>query len=179
MQYLVMEYVEGLDLSALLRRTGPLDVADACEIARQAAIGLQEAHENGMVHRDIKPSNLMLTSVGHGNQPPVLKIPRRSAGGARPHRRPHAGQATRRSFRHPRPSRRSPGALGERGRSCQLAGACQSCRAYRDRRPILRPDTRAPDRRLEGNQAKRRTLAVIASGRATADRSTNNRRLAK
>ena len=41
--------------------TGPLPIADACEIARQAARGLAYIHEHGMVHRDIKPSNLMLT----------------------------------------------------------------------------------------------------------------------
>jgi serine/threonine protein kinase/WD40 repeat protein len=62
--FLVMEYVEGLDLSDLVRRHGPLSVPNACEIIRQAAAGLQHAHENGLVHRDIKPSNLMLTPEG-------------------------------------------------------------------------------------------------------------------
>ena len=61
--YLVMEYVEGCDLSSLVRRCGPLAVADACEIVRQAALGLQHAHEHGLVHRDVKPSNLMLTTA--------------------------------------------------------------------------------------------------------------------
>src|SRR5262249_36328702 len=56
----VMELVDGEDLASLLKRHGPLAVADACELVRQAAVGLQEAHEHGMVHRDIKPSNLML-----------------------------------------------------------------------------------------------------------------------
>lgn len=59
--FLVMEYVDGINLDQLLERHGPLAVSDACELIRQAAIGLQEAHEHGMVHRDIKPSNLMLT----------------------------------------------------------------------------------------------------------------------
>ncbi|MEQ8786442.1 MAG: bifunctional serine/threonine-protein kinase/formylglycine-generating enzyme family protein [Pirellulaceae bacterium] len=58
--FLVMELVDGEDLSQIVKRHGPLDVADACEVVRQAAVGLQEAHEHGMVHRDIKPSNLML-----------------------------------------------------------------------------------------------------------------------
>jgi hypothetical protein len=72
--YLVMELVEGEDLSAISHLHGPLKVADACELVRQAAIGLQEAHEHGMVHRDIKPSNLMLAKVGRGKKPPTVKI---------------------------------------------------------------------------------------------------------
>jgi serine/threonine protein kinase len=58
--YLVMEMVKGLDLAHVVRRCGPLTVADACEAVRQAALGLQHANECGMVHRDIKPSNLLL-----------------------------------------------------------------------------------------------------------------------
>ncbi len=59
--FLVMEYVEGTDLSEIVRRRGPLPVNAACEIIAQAAMGLQYAHDNGLVHRDIKPSNLMLS----------------------------------------------------------------------------------------------------------------------
>jgi WD40 repeat protein/serine/threonine protein kinase len=62
--FLVMEYVEGPNLSQVVKRHGPLPVADACEIIRQAAAGLQHAHEHGLVHRDIKPSNLLLTPQG-------------------------------------------------------------------------------------------------------------------
>jgi uncharacterized protein (TIGR03067 family) len=61
---LAMEFVEGLDLGRIVRRLGRLDPADACELARQAALGLQAAHEHGLVHRDVKPSNLMLTPQG-------------------------------------------------------------------------------------------------------------------
>jgi RND family efflux transporter MFP subunit len=61
---LVMEFVEGLDLGKIVRRLGRIEPADACEIGRQAALGLQAAHEHGMVHRDVKPSNLMLTPEG-------------------------------------------------------------------------------------------------------------------
>lgn len=60
---LVTEYVEGLDLSELVHRVGPFSIPNACELIRQAAIGLQYAHERGLVHRDIKPSNLMLAAV--------------------------------------------------------------------------------------------------------------------
>jgi serine/threonine protein kinase len=62
---LAMEYVEGLDLSRLVKARGPLPVANACNYVHQAALGLQHAHEHGMVHRDIKPSNLMLTRQGN------------------------------------------------------------------------------------------------------------------
>ena len=58
---LVMEYVDGLNLSELVNRAGRLGVADACELVRQAAVGLQYAHEHRLVHRDVKPSNLILT----------------------------------------------------------------------------------------------------------------------
>lgn len=61
--YLVMEYIDGVSLDTLVGRHGPLPIADACEIIRQAARGLQYIHRNGMVHRDIKPSNIMLTLV--------------------------------------------------------------------------------------------------------------------
>lgn len=62
--YLVMELVDGCDLSELVRRCGPLPMAEACEVIRQAALGLQHAWSFGMVHRDIKPGNLMLTRDG-------------------------------------------------------------------------------------------------------------------
>jgi hypothetical protein len=61
---LVMELVEGKSLAQVLGLKGSLPVAHACSYARQAALGLQHAHEKGMVHRDIKPQNLMLTRKG-------------------------------------------------------------------------------------------------------------------
>jgi serine/threonine protein kinase len=64
MHFLVMEYIEGKDLSRLVREQGPLPVGRACEYIRQAADGLQHAHEHGLVHRDIKPSNLIVTPTG-------------------------------------------------------------------------------------------------------------------
>ena len=58
--FLVMELVEGMDLAKLSQQLGPLAIVDACELVRQAAVGLAHAHQNGLVHRDIKPSNLLL-----------------------------------------------------------------------------------------------------------------------
>ncbi len=94
--YLVMEYVEGTDLSKLVKVHGPLPVDQACEFIRQAACGLQHAFEQGMVHRDIKPHNLLLTKVkptgeaGGGRQPGEGGInapnqdPRHGSGSCRP-----------------------------------------------------------------------------------------------
>ncbi len=61
LHYLVMEYIDGVSVQDVVEQRGRLSVADACEIVRQAARGLQYIHRNGMVHRDIKPSNLMIT----------------------------------------------------------------------------------------------------------------------
>jgi urea transport system substrate-binding protein len=58
--FLVMEHLSGTDLARLVAQRGPLPVAEACEWARQAAVGLQYIHERGLVHRDIKPANLFL-----------------------------------------------------------------------------------------------------------------------
>lgn len=61
---LAMEFIEGIDLLHLVKGRGVLPVTVACELVRQAAVGLQHVHERGLVHRDIKPSNLMLTRTG-------------------------------------------------------------------------------------------------------------------
>jgi serine/threonine-protein kinase len=61
MPFIVMEYLEGEDLEALLRRQGPLPLDDACDYALQALVALAEAHAHAIVHRDLKPSNLFLT----------------------------------------------------------------------------------------------------------------------
>jgi serine/threonine protein kinase len=59
-----MQYVEGHDLAKLVKTRGKLPVWLACSFIRQAALGLQHAHEQGLVHRDIKPGNLMYTQQG-------------------------------------------------------------------------------------------------------------------
>jgi WD40 repeat protein len=62
--YLAMEFVEGTDLSRLVKEKGGLPIGQACDCVRQAALALQHAHEQGLVHRDVKPSNLLLTADG-------------------------------------------------------------------------------------------------------------------
>ncbi len=62
--FIVMEYLQGVTLADLIQPAQPIPSAAACELARQAALGLQCIHEQGLVHRDIKPSNLFLTSDG-------------------------------------------------------------------------------------------------------------------
>lgn len=59
--FIVMEFVEGADLARLVESGGPLPVAVACDYIGQAALGLQHAHELGLIHRDVKPSNLLVT----------------------------------------------------------------------------------------------------------------------
>ncbi len=62
--FLVMEYVDGVTLQQLVKRYQRLDCAAACEMIRQAALGLNHAFEKCLVHRDLKPSNLMLARDG-------------------------------------------------------------------------------------------------------------------
>ncbi|REJ94011.1 MAG: hypothetical protein DWQ34_09340 [Planctomycetota bacterium] len=62
--FYVMEYVNGSDLSSLVKRNGPLPIATAVESIVQAARGLEYAHGEGIIHRDIKPGNLLLSRKG-------------------------------------------------------------------------------------------------------------------
>src|SRR6202034_2064411 len=63
--FFTMEYVDGEDLSSLLRRIGRLPSDKAVEIARQLCAGLAAAHAKGVLHRDLKPANVMLNGRGH------------------------------------------------------------------------------------------------------------------
>ncbi len=70
--FLVMEYVAGVTLQRILDGSEPPAVARVCDWMRQAALGLQHIHEQGLVHRDIKPANLMLTEApGLGSAGPA------------------------------------------------------------------------------------------------------------
>src|SRR5262245_29041137 len=62
--FLVMEFVEGVDLARHIQQHGPLAVDKAVDYILQAARGLEHAHKQGIVHRDIKPANLLLDTQG-------------------------------------------------------------------------------------------------------------------
>jgi len=64
--FLCMEYIDGIDLAKLVKTRGALPIATACSYVRQAAMGLQHAHDHGMVHRDIKPGNLLVAADERG-----------------------------------------------------------------------------------------------------------------
>jgi tetratricopeptide (TPR) repeat protein/predicted Ser/Thr protein kinase len=62
--YLVMEFVQGRDLGQILKEVGALPWQEALDIARQVALGLEHAHQHGIVHRDVKPENIMVMPDG-------------------------------------------------------------------------------------------------------------------
>lgn len=70
--YIVMEYVAGETLQALLERQGRLPLAETLQIAQQAAAGLQAAHSAGVIHRDVKPANLIVNFERGGLRVKVL-----------------------------------------------------------------------------------------------------------
>lgn len=71
--FLVMEFVDGGNLNQWLKKYSPLPVEWVCECIRQAAMGLQHAHDNGIVHRDIKPGNVLVAAESPFKLP-VAKI---------------------------------------------------------------------------------------------------------
>ncbi|WP_248483469.1 Stk1 family PASTA domain-containing Ser/Thr kinase [Tepidibacter aestuarii] len=59
--YIVMEYVDGMNLKDLIKKKGALDYSYALDIMKQIAMALNQAHKNGIVHRDIKPHNILIS----------------------------------------------------------------------------------------------------------------------
>jgi serine/threonine-protein kinase len=70
--YLVMEYLEGSDLGAVIQRRGRVSVDEAVEYVLQACEAIVEAHDLGIVHRDLKPANLFLSKRADGS--PLVKV---------------------------------------------------------------------------------------------------------
>jgi serine/threonine-protein kinase len=70
--FIVMEYLDGLDLDTLLRRDGALATADAVDFMLQACEAIAEAHRNGIVHRDLKPANVFIARLPGGV--PCVKV---------------------------------------------------------------------------------------------------------
>jgi len=64
LHFLVMEYVDGTNLQDLIKKFGPLDIVRACHYIYGSAVGLQHAHEMGLIHRDIKPGNILIDRSG-------------------------------------------------------------------------------------------------------------------
>ena len=64
-RYLVMEYVQGKTLKAVIQERGKLNAPLACQIAIRILSALEHAHRNGIVHRDIKPQNILVHADGH------------------------------------------------------------------------------------------------------------------
>lgn len=62
--YIVMEYLDGKSLSAMLRDDGPLDATRAARIGAEVAAALAFAHRNGVIHRDVKPGNVLIDARG-------------------------------------------------------------------------------------------------------------------
>lgn len=62
--YIVMEYVDGDDLQAIVKKKGPLPFDKAAYYISQAALGLQHAHDAGLIHRDVKPANVLVRKDG-------------------------------------------------------------------------------------------------------------------
>jgi serine/threonine protein kinase len=84
--FLVMEYVEGFNLSAILQDQGAIPPTRAVDMIYQAALGLQHAHDKGLVHRDLKPANLHWS--------PAQPFAARPAGAAREPARPSPERTT-------------------------------------------------------------------------------------
>jgi serine/threonine protein kinase len=67
--FYVMEYLEGIDLAQLVKQSGPLPIARACDCICQVSSGLQHLFEQGFIHRDIKPANLFASIFPSGTAP--------------------------------------------------------------------------------------------------------------
>ena len=72
LHFLVMEFVEARDIQHWIKQHGRLPIAWSCECIRQAAVGMEPAHQRGLIHRDVKPGNLL--AIGSLTEQPLVKI---------------------------------------------------------------------------------------------------------
>ena len=63
--YIVMELIEGITLKEYIAKKGKLSIKEATSIAIQVSMGLEAAHNHGIVHRDVKPQNIITVSYTH------------------------------------------------------------------------------------------------------------------
>jgi eukaryotic-like serine/threonine-protein kinase len=70
--YMVMEYLDGVDLASALKADGPMSIKQAVELLLEACEALAEAHALGIVHRDLKPANLFWVNRSDGQR--ILKV---------------------------------------------------------------------------------------------------------
>ncbi len=70
--YLVMEYLEGEDLSSLIERQGALPLAEAADVLLPVIAAIAAAHELGVIHRDLKPENIFLARTSFGGPCPKV-----------------------------------------------------------------------------------------------------------
>src|SRR5271166_1450733 len=64
LKFITMDFVEGQDLKSVLTEKGKFSANEACDVIRQVCLGLEAAHNEGVVHRDLKPQNIMLDTQG-------------------------------------------------------------------------------------------------------------------
>lgn len=65
MQYLVMEYVDGMDLKTYIKRNFPMPLQQVIKILKQVLSAVSEAHKAGIIHRDLKPQNILIDNQGN------------------------------------------------------------------------------------------------------------------